>query len=47
VKMLKDFNDRITTIEDGTGIKKGLDGQDDGDDDDGDSEDNWPSIKIQ
>jgi len=48
VKMLKNFNDRIATIEDGTGIKKGLDGQDDDDDDDdNDSEDNWPSIKLQ
>lgn len=43
---LKDLTARLATVEKGTGIKKGEDGQEDDNDDDSDVKDEFPSLKI-
>lgn len=54
VKMVKDLSERIKTVEEGTGVKKGVEGQDDDDDDDDDKDKDkdkgkklWPSLSAR
>jgi len=51
VKMVKNLSERIKTVEESTGVKKGVEGQDDDDDDDDnvdtESKKLWPSLSTR